>query len=244
MPRSSIRTAARSTSSRRSRSPNNLLYVGTSGFSYPSWRPGFYPQETRPGGFLRFYAERLPSVELNTSGYRLPAEQQFERWAAETPPGFRFAVKMPPRGVGAIATFEERVLHLGDRLGPLRAVVPRARDDGFLELFLGSIDPSLDYALDLRHPSWDGVEGRLAASGVVRVDDLEAEAPFRYLRLREPPYDEAALRQIAARVHSEVGAGIEVYCYFRHGDEPLAPAYALRVLELLPTAGVSGTPEA
>jgi len=49
------------------------LYAGSSGFSYPSWKGGFYPVEARPEDFLRFYSERLPSVELNTTFYRLPA---------------------------------------------------------------------------------------------------------------------------------------------------------------------------
>ena len=65
------------------------LYVGTSGWSYPSWKPGFYPAGAKPQDFLRLYAERFPTVELNTTGYRLPAEEQFERWAEQTPPGFR-----------------------------------------------------------------------------------------------------------------------------------------------------------
>jgi uncharacterized protein YecE (DUF72 family) len=56
--------------------------VGTSGWSYPTWRPGFYPEGTAPEDFLSFYAARLPSVELNSTGYRLPSEDQFGRWAA------------------------------------------------------------------------------------------------------------------------------------------------------------------
>ncbi len=48
------------------------LHVGTSGFSYTSWRGGFYPADARPRDFLRLYAEHLPSVELNTSFYDLP----------------------------------------------------------------------------------------------------------------------------------------------------------------------------
>src|SRR5919197_6059185 len=160
------------------------LYVGASGFSYPSWRPGFYPAAVQPSEFLRYYGTRLPSVELNTTGYRLPAEELFDRWAAQTPPAFRFAVKMPPRGLRALGTFEERVRRLGDRLGPIRVVVPSARDDGLLELVLGSVDPALRYAFDFRHDSWAGVEGRLAAAGAVRVTALGDDAPFRYLRLR------------------------------------------------------------
>jgi uncharacterized protein YecE (DUF72 family) len=215
------------------------LLAGASGFSYASWKPGWYRADAKPAEFLRLYAERLPSVELNTTGYRLPGEEQFERWAALTPPDFRFAVKMTPRGFGAIATFEERVRLLGERLGPIRVVVTRPRDEGYLELFLGSIDPSLRYALDLRHSSWDGVEERLAEAGVARVDDVDAPVAFRYLRFRDPPYDEPALEAIAGRVRERLELGEDVYCYFRHEDEPTAPRYAERLLELV-DVGESG----
>ena len=50
-------------------------YVGASGWSYRSWRPGFYAAGTKPNEFLGHYAERLPSVELNSTGYRIPAEE-------------------------------------------------------------------------------------------------------------------------------------------------------------------------
>src|SRR5690348_6700133 len=69
-------------------------YVGTSGWSYPSWRPDFYPAGTKPEDFLRHYAGRFATVELNTTGYRLPREELFERWAGQTPPGFVFAPKL------------------------------------------------------------------------------------------------------------------------------------------------------
>src|SRR5438094_6555945 len=165
----------------------NQVYVGTSGFSYPTWKPGFYPAGTPPREFLRFYAERLNSVELNTTGYRLPEEERFRHWAEETPDGFRFAVKMPhPNRLGA---FSERVRALGEKLGPVRIVVQQARDEAFLTRLLDSLDPELQWAFDFRHESWTGVEtGRAAV-----VNALEGAAPFRYLRLREPPYDEAAL---------------------------------------------------
>ena len=114
------------------------LSVGTSGWSYPSWRPGFYPAGTANEDFLAFYSARLPSVELNSTGYRLPSEEQFGRWAAAVPDGFTFAVKAPPRALRDVATFEERVRRLGDRLGPVRVVVESPRDDGLLALLLGS----------------------------------------------------------------------------------------------------------
>jgi uncharacterized protein YecE (DUF72 family) len=208
------------------------LYVGTSGWSYPSWKPGFYPAEAKPTEFLRFYAERLPTVELNTTGYRLPAEQQFERWADATPPGFRFAPKLNAYRLGQIGTFEERVRRLGERLGPVRMVIGSARDEGFIQLALGSVDPTLRIAFDFRHDSWEGIESTLPETAV-RVNDVAAEAPFRYLRLREPPYHDDELRNWADRIGRLLADGIEVYCYFRHEDEPSAPRYAERLRELV-----------
>ena len=204
--------------------------VGTSGWSYPSWRPGFYPEGLQPLEFLAFYAARFSTVELNTTGYRLPAEEQFRRWVEQTPDGFELAPKLPGHRLRGLDEFASRVRALGGRLGPVRVSLKSARDDGALELLLGSLDPSLRLAFDLEHPSWDGIEPRLAAYGAVRVGDLEHPAPFRYLRLRRPPYDETALRELATRI----GALREpAYVYFRHEDEPTAPVYAQRLLELL-----------
>ena len=204
-------------------------HVGASGFSYASWRPGFYPAYARPEDFLRLYADQLPSVELNVTGYRLPSEEQFARWGEQVSDGFTFAVKMPARAVRSVATFEERARRLGDKLGPIRVVVEQPRDEGFLALLLGSIDPELRYALDLRDPSWEGVD----VNPAVRIGELDAEAPFRYLRFREPPYDEEALRELAAQISPLLHGGVEVFAYFRHEDEPTAPRYASRLLELL-----------
>jgi uncharacterized protein YecE (DUF72 family) len=203
-------------------------YVGASGWSYPSWRGGFYPADADPKSFLSFYAERFATVELNTTGYRLPAEELFGRWAEQTPDGFRFAVKMPvTQRLDRIGTFVERVGLLRDRLGPLRVVVQSARDDGLLTFLQGSLPPELEVAYDFRHESWAG------ADVPVRVNDLDSEAPFRYLRLREPPYDDEALRAWAARIRPLLEAGTRIYCYFKHEDEPTAPRYAQRLLQLL-----------
>jgi uncharacterized protein YecE (DUF72 family) len=198
------------------------LYVGTSGWSYPSWRPEFYPAGTQPADFLAHYATRFRAVELNTTGYRLPAEEQFRRWADAVPDGFRFAVKLPVFRLDRIGTAVERISALGDRLGPLRLTIQSARDDGLLTFLQGSLDPSLQLAYDFRHPSWDGVEG------VVRVDDTSG--PFAYLRLRDPPYSDDDLRALAARL---ADAPRPAYVFFRHEDEPTAPRYAERLLSLL-----------
>jgi uncharacterized protein YecE (DUF72 family) len=206
------------------------LYVGTSGWSYPSWRPTFYPAGVKPGEFLGHYAERLPSVELNSTGYRIPAEDQFRRWAEQTPSGFRFAVKMQAYQLRQATTFEERVRLLGERLGPIRLLVTQARDEGFLTLALGSLGADLRIAFDFRHESWEGIE---LPENAVRVNEREAPATFRYLRYREPPYSDDDLAGFAGEIRPLLAGGTEVYAYFRHEEEPSAPLYAERLLALL-----------
>jgi uncharacterized protein YecE (DUF72 family) len=206
------------------------VHVGTSGWSYPSWKPEFYPAGTDAKAFLRFYAERFSTVELNTTGYRLPAEEQFRRWAEQTPPGFVFAPKLAGNRPRLLADFASRVRELGDRLGPVRVQLISARDEGMIELILGSLDPDFLVAFDLDHPSWDGIEQRLGEAGAVRVNDLEHAARFRYVRFRDPPYTYEELQSWAGRLRA---VDEPVYAYFRHEDEPTAPRYAERFLELL-----------
>jgi hypothetical protein len=174
----------------------------------------------QPAEFLGFYARHFDTVELNSTGYRLPSEDQFRRWAEAVPDGFRFAVKLPLQRLDRVGPFLERVVALGDRLGPVRIVSEAARDEGLISYVEGSVPPELELAWDLRHESWAGIEG------IVRVNDPDAK-PFRYLRLREPPYTDDDLRKVAEAL---VGPA---YLYVRHEDEPTAPATATRLKELL-----------
>lgn len=218
--------------------------VGTSGFSYPGWKGIFYPPKHKPADMLSYYAQRLGTVELNNSFYRLPTREAFEGWATQTPHGFTFAVKAPQRithhkrlvDVGeAVTEFFERASGLGSRLGPLLFQMPpnlRA-DQPRLEAFLATL-PQTRVALEFRHVSWftDETYGKLEARGVALVGgDLDEEghdppfvrtAPFVYLRLRRPGYDPAALESWAERIHA---LGVEdVFVYFKHESE--GPGYA------------------
>lgn len=192
------------------------IRIGTSGWSYPSWRPGFYPADLQPAEFLGFYAQQFDTVELNSTGYRLPSEDQFRRWADAAPDGFKFAVKLPLTRLDRVTPFLERVVALGDRLGPVRIVVEAARDDGLLSFVRGSAPPDLELAWDFRHETWAGTPD------VVTVNDPTAE-PFRYLRLREPPYNNAQLERVAVTLRDPA------YVFIRHEDEPTAPETARRL---------------
>jgi uncharacterized protein YecE (DUF72 family) len=196
------------------------IKIGTSGWSYPSWRPGFYPDGMQPVEFLRFYAERFDTVELNSTGYRLPSADQFRKWAEAVPEDFEFSVKFGLTRLDRVTTFLERVHALGDRLGPVRVVYEGPYDGGTLSFVDGSTPDDVKLAWDFRDESWRDVDS------VVRVNDPAAE-PFRYLRLREPPYTDDDLRAFASTVRDPA------YVYVRHEDEPTAPETASRLRDLL-----------
>ena len=178
------------------------------------------PDGMQPVDFLRFYGERFDTVELNSTGYRLPSADQFRRWGDAVPDGFEFSVKFSLTRLDRVTTFFERVLSLGDRLGPVRIVYEGPRDDGTLSFVEGSTPEGVRLAWDFRNETWSGIDG------IVRVNDPSSE-PFRYLRLREPPYAEDELRAFAATVRDPA------YIYVRHEDEPTAPATVERLRALL-----------
>ena len=78
--------------------------VGTSGWNYPSgkgtWNGLFYPktrskrQGTDRFDELAFYAEHFDTVEVNTTFYGQPRADVTRGWAARTPSGFDFSLKL------------------------------------------------------------------------------------------------------------------------------------------------------
>jgi len=163
--------------------PGRLL-VGTSGYAYPHWRGPFYPADLPRGEWLRFYATRFPTVELNNPFYRLPEPRAFRAWQAAVPPGFVFAVKASrflthvkrlSEPDAPLRRFLSRARHLGDRLGPVLFQLSGtfhldlARLDGFLRaLARQRLVPGLRAVLEVRHASWldRAATERLCAAGV------------------------------------------------------------------------------
>ena len=70
---------------------------GSSGFAYKPWKGAFYPEDLPDSEMLSYYSQRLGAVEINNTFYRLPKASVLEVWAAQTPPGFRFAIKASRR---------------------------------------------------------------------------------------------------------------------------------------------------
>ncbi len=229
------------------------LVVGCSGFSYREWKGSFYPEKLPAAAMLRFYAERLPAVEINSTFYRMPSPATLARWREEVPPGFRFTLKAPQRithvarlagAEDAIRTFLEVSSVLGPQRGPLLFQLPPSlrKDLQLLESFLDALPPGAQVALELRHPSWHDEEvgallrRRQVALCVADTDEapatgpLTATASWGYLRLRRRDYDEAALLAWRERIAAQPWR--EAFVYFKHEERGAAPAFALGLLGL------------
>ena len=232
-----------------------MLYAGTSGFSYPSWKPKFYPAKLGPSGFLRHYAARLNCVEINYTFRRLPSAAAVAKWVEATPPGFVFAVKAHMR-----ITHMLRLKDAGEAtdlflsaLGPLRAsgrlgpvlfqLPPQLkRDTGLLRSYLKSLPKGLQCAVEFRHESWlveevyDVLRRRDVSLCVAESEKLEtpevATAGFLYYRLRKPTYSAADLRAIEGRARELLAQGRDLYLIFKHEDKPAGPLNAERVLKM------------
>jgi uncharacterized protein YecE (DUF72 family) len=226
-----------------------VLFAGTSGFSYATWKGKFYPRQLSGAKMLTYYAERLNGVELNGSFYRTPPETTLVKWASETPPSFRFCMKAN-RGltysaegfdrVGLARIFSARIAVLGERLGPVLLQFPptRQKNVALLDSLLTAL--ARKAACEFRHASWfdqDTFDVIRAHGGALVVTDEEKwpRAPLvdlssvAYFRLRRG-YAAAALRAWTAELKSALASHEQVHVYFRH--EPESPALARRLLRL------------
>src|SRR5256712_9162464 len=224
-----------------------MLFAGTSGFSYPTWKGKFYPATLAGSKMLGFYGERLNGVELNGSFYRTPPESTLLNWAVQAPTGFRFLMKAN-RGltysaeafdkVGLARIFTERIAILGDRLGPVLLQFPptRQRNVGLLDSLLGALGRPA--AAEFRHESWFDEEtyGVIRQHGGALVGTDEAKGPRPPpVGLRRPAYfplrpgkTTAALRPWIEDIKAAVATHDEVHVYFKHDSG--SPALARRLL--------------
>jgi uncharacterized protein YecE (DUF72 family) len=224
------------------------LYTGTSGFSYATWKGGFYPAGLAGSKMLAFYASRLNGIELNGSFYRTPPASTLEGWAAQVPSGFRFCMKANRAltysadsfdRVGVARSFGERMAPLGDRLGPILVQFPpvRQRNIELLDSLLGALGRRA--AVEFRHESWFADETYAVIHGhggalVVTDEEKWPRAPLldlgsiAYFRLRRG-YTEETLEPWIAEVRSAVAAHDAVHVYFKHFPE--SPGLAQRLFE-------------
>ncbi|HEX6867322.1 MAG TPA: DUF72 domain-containing protein [Candidatus Limnocylindrales bacterium] len=217
------------------------LFVGTSGFSYATWAPRFYPVGLRAADLLAHYADRLPAVELNNTYYASPTPAKIAGWLEATPPDFRFAVKAQRGGsfralqtdpAASVAWLTGPYRAFGERLGTVLFRVPEnaRRDDGRLAALLAAWPADVPLTMEFQDASWhvDETFAALVTAGAAlcATELPEDELPptlrrtgsFLYLRLRRHDYSDADLRAWAARLEPFLAAGDDAFVFFRHDE--------------------------
>jgi uncharacterized protein YecE (DUF72 family) len=231
-------------------------FIGTSGWAYSSWKPGFYPQALPQKKFLEYYSTQLNSVEVNYTFRQLPTESMLTGWLAASGAGFRFSFKAPQRlthilrlrdcsdTVAALSRAFAPIVAAG-RMGVVlfqlppnfKADVPR------LDTFLVEANSyGLPMAFEFRHSTWfcDDVYAVLqhhcVALCVAESEDLETPdvvtAPFTCYRFRKSGYSRAQLDVIENTLRRRSAEG-EIFAYFKHEEEPTGAICAVDTLRRL-----------
>jgi len=232
------------------------IFVGTSGWAYPSWKPGFYPQKLPQKKFLEFYATKLNSVEVNYTFRQLPTPGMVSSWLAATGANFRFSFKAPQRITHFLRLRDclDTVVGLSRALAPIVAagrigvllfqLPPNFKADVHrLAAFLddaGAI--GLRMAFEFRHSTWfceetyDVLRRHQVALCAAESDNLETPdvlaAPFSCYRLRKRAYSSAQHEEIASALLRRSARG-EVFAYFKHEDQPTGALSAVDTLQRL-----------
>ncbi|MBC8204048.1 DUF72 domain-containing protein [bacterium] len=164
-------------------SEESLILFGTSSFSSKDWVGSFYPEDTKPVNFLRYYAQQFNTVEIDFTYYAIPSPKTVASWAEKIPDDFLVAVKFPRAIVHAgedkhpnaealldhnilqkvIKKFFKNIKKLGNKLGPMVLQFPYFNKKTFptseafftkLDNFLERLPKEMQYAVELRNRHW------------------------------------------------------------------------------------------
>ncbi len=251
-PKSQLTAPARSLKSDGAEHSNPPLYVGTSGWSYPIWKPDFYPRDLPAKYFLKFYATQLTAVEVNYTFRSRLSEKAATDWMAAVGPNFRFTLKANQyiTHVRRLRNIEEPLQRFLPTLQPLATQLgavllqlpPNLQGDVvLLREFLALLPRNFKAAFEFRHPSWfndevyQALEERNAALCIAETEKLSAPyvrtASFIYFRFRQPGYSSEELKKLGDRIERCVADGVETYAFFKHEEDPRSALNAVELLE-------------
>ena len=224
------------------------LFAGTSGWAYPTWKPGFYPEGVSAKKFLGYYGTQLNSVEVNYTFRKLPAAAKLAEWMAQVGSGFRFSFKAPQR-----ITHFSRLRDCDEHVAELFRFVAPAAAEGKLGLVLFQLPPNFKadlsrlrtflaapafraagappIAFEFRHESWFSPEAEAllrehnAALCIAETEDfvspeIHSAVGHSCFRLRRSGgYKSREVAAFATRLLT-LAQDRDVYAYFKHEDEP------------------------
>ena len=230
------------------------LLIGTSGWAYPSWKPGFYPEKLAQSKFLTYYASQLNTVEVNLTFRQLLKDTTAQKWIEQTPTGFRFTIKAHQviTHIKRLKNTEEFLQRFINSIEPLSQagkigcvlfqLPPNMKaDPQLLQDFLPAIPKGVKAAFEFRHESWfaDDIFSCLkqhnralcVAETEERATPDVVTADFCYYRYRKPEYTATEREAMVRRMQEHLSNGRDTYAYFKHEETPQGAIYAVDVLK-------------
>src|SRR5450432_159080 len=229
-------------------------WIGTSGFQYAEWKGTFYPEDLPTSKMLSYFAERLPTTEINYSFHRIPSAKTIEGWYKATPENFKFSLKAPQkvthwqklRNCGdTLRYFHQVICDLEKKLGCVLFQLPPTlkKDAALLKDFLVDIPDGMRAAFEFRDPGWfsddiyELLKGKnlalcIADSEKIATPEI-ATANYGYLRLRREDYRSADITRWSEVLKKNESGWSDAYVYFKHEESGIGPKLAQQMIELL-----------
>jgi uncharacterized protein YecE (DUF72 family) len=237
------------------------ILIGTSGWSYRSWRGPFFPDDVPARLHLEYYAKHFLTTELNGVFYRTPTEEAVRGWTEHTPDDFVFAWKaskfithwkrLNDTARNSLELMESRLRLLGAKAGPVLFHLPPQfeKNRERLASFLTLLSPKRRYAFEFRHSSWyeDDILDLLRDNDIALCISDHHDAPSPWI---------ATARHVYVRGHGPGGryrghyrpntldkwqrwlkrmrrSRHPAYVYFDNDQKSAAPKDAAKFIELL-----------
>ncbi len=95
------------------------IKIGTSGYSFEDWRGTFYPEKIEKGKMFDHYLKYFPTVEINSTYYRIPHPAVMANIERKSPEGYEFIVKAPQTVTHKRREIDEAVSEYRECLKPM-----------------------------------------------------------------------------------------------------------------------------
>jgi uncharacterized protein YecE (DUF72 family) len=246
----------------RRRGTGGQVRIGTSGWTYDGWRGSFYPDDVPKKEWLKYYAQRFATAEINGSFYRTPSLEAVGAWRDNTPKHFVFTWKAskfithwkrlkPDISENSVALMQTRLQTLAPKTAAVLFQLPPQfhSDPRRLSSFLHMLSKDYRYAFEFRHKSWYSDEVfeilRRHEVALCLSDHGDAPSPWEttanhvYIRGHGPSgryhgsYPHKTLRRWADEIAKWTRQKRDVLVYFDNDQKAAAPKDALRLIKLV-----------
>jgi uncharacterized protein YecE (DUF72 family) len=237
------------------------VFIGTSGWTYDHWKGNFYPEQPPKNQWFNHYCRFFKTIEVNATFYRQFRSQTYENWYKQSPPEFRFTLKIPQIithrkfliDVGEdIRQFEDSALQLNEKLGlMLLQLAPQTPyDPNLLAKTLSLFQQPDKVAVEFRDKKWfteeifallkkfNSITCNIDSPQIQVLDLLTSHTAYFRMHGRNKwynyDYSQNELENFRAKIADVVIKGAEkIFVFFNNDFNGFAPDNALKLTKIL-----------